>query len=438
MGKGGAFEVVVRGPALLPGQHPPQFNPLEMPAAVTGILGAGNTDIPNDIIDPMVKENSVVVYKSNPVMARGAEVKRRIFEPLIRRGYLAMFHGGVEQGKLIVESPKVDRLGCTGAVGTHDRIVWGDQDKNDPEAKPLTTKPFLSELGSVNPYIIVPGDWSASEIKGQAIKLVSYKMFNSAHICAAPQVLITCKQWPQREAFLTAVRERIKECLPYRLFYPGVRKAYDEHKAALGGSDITSQQKALPGEDPAPLLFRTGVAINENGEDPLAVRCEAFAPILIEVPIDTQVDFEQYMPAAVKFAEDKCWGTLTCAITMDDHTKAKNQLALDSILDGMRFGAIGVNVPPSLANIYPALTWGGFPGHTNRDVQSGIGILGNFYCYKHAEKTILQGRANNLLQLDNSGKPAYQMKKQRRISDLFLYNSFWAITKFASAHFTGI
>merc|ERR1711920_1183950 len=101
---GSTYSVVLRGQAK-------QFDPLKKPPCVTGVLGAGNTDIPNDIVDPMCKENSVVVYKSNPVMACGAEIKRRIFQPLIAKGYLAMFHGGIEAGKIIVESPTTDKLG---------------------------------------------------------------------------------------------------------------------------------------------------------------------------------------------------------------------------------------------------------------------------------------------------------------------------------------
>lgn len=435
VGKGGSFDIIVRGPAK-------QFNPLDLPASVTGVLGAGNTDIPNDIIDPMCKENSVVVYKSNPVMARGAEVKRRIFKPLIDHGYLAMFHGGIEQGKMIVDSPKVEKLACTGSVMTYDRIVWGSQDKTDPAVQPLVTKPFLAELGSVNPYIVVPGNWSEKEIEYQAHTLISYKMVNNGHICASPQVILTCKQWPQRQAFIDAVRRQVKECQAYRLFYPGVRKGYEEHKADLGGgSDVTVQEVSLGfGEAESPLLFRAGVspeACIESGM-PLAWQNEAFCPILTEVPLDTEATFDTFLPAAVDFAHNRLWGSLTCSIIVDDTTKASNQVALDAILDGMRFGTVGVNVPPSIANAFPVLGWGGFPGHTSRDVQSGIGYIGNICCYENLEKTVMQGRFQNLLQFCNEGTPEFQLKKYRRQCDVLLHMSWWSIAKFASATFTGI
>ena len=72
-------------------------------------MGARDTDIPNGIVGPLVTEDSVVVYKANLAMARGAEVKRRIFQPLIAKGYVAVVFGGIEQGKIILENPRTPR-----------------------------------------------------------------------------------------------------------------------------------------------------------------------------------------------------------------------------------------------------------------------------------------------------------------------------------------
>jgi acyl-CoA reductase-like NAD-dependent aldehyde dehydrogenase len=428
-GKRGYFDIVCRG-------EPKQFNPLERPACCVGVLGAGNTDIPNDIVGPMVIENSVVVYKANPVMARGAEVKRRIFQPLIAKGYLAIVFGGIEQGKMIVESPKTAKLACTGSVLTHDKIVWGNQDKTDPASKPLISKPFLSELGSVNPIIVVPGEWSARDLQHHAHSIIAAKMHNNGHICAAPQVIITSKNWKHREAFLQAIKKEIEACPAYRLFYPGVKKAYEEHKAALGG-DVTAVQKADLGFDSkSPLIFKAGVSADPNA-DILALKNESFAPILIEVPIESDEKFASFMPAAVDFASNRCWGSLTCTIVVDDYTMASNQEGLNRIVDGMKFGAVGINVPPALANIFPVLTWGGFPGHTQRDVQSGMGTLGNFCCYENVEKSVMTGRFYNLLQLTNAGSPQYQARRMRRLCEVFLRQSYWSVAKFAAAHFIG-
>jgi len=288
----------------------------------------------------------------------------------------------------------------------------------------------------VNPYIVVPGQWSDKDIETQADVLISYKMVNNGHICASPQVILTCKNWPQREQFLAAVRRQVKKCPPTRLFYPGVKKAYDEHKMALGGGDdVTVQESNLFGDDQSPLLLRTGVSADEEVKE---FGTEAFSPVLIEVPLDTEATFDAYLPKAVDFAHHRCWGSLTCQIVVDDATKAINQQSLDKILDGMHFGTVGVNIPASTANGFPALCWGGFPGHTQRDVQSGIGYLGNFGCFKNLEKCVLQGRFHNLLQFSTAGSPQYKEKRQRRLSEVLVHNGYWSIFKFACAHFTGL
>jgi len=431
----GGFDIIVNGDA-------EQFDPLRLPAGVTGVLGAGNSDSCNDIIDPMVKLNNVVVYKSNPVMSKGAEVKRRIFKPLIAKGYLAMFHGSVDQGRMVAQSSKVTQLICTGSHLTYDRIVWGSQDKNDPNAQKILDKPFIAELGSVNPYIVVPGDsmWSQSDIDSQAAALVAFKMVNNAHVCAAPQVLLTCKNWSQREAFLEAVRREVRDHPGTRCFYPGVRQTYDKHKLALGGQGVTMQQAVSLGfgkDAETPLLFKSGLSSTEMS---LALKEEAFCPILVEVPIDSEAILESFLPAAVDFAQEALWGSLTCTVIVDDATKARPaaRQALDETIDRMRFGTIGINVPASIANGLPQLSWGAFPGQaTERDVQSGFGHLGNFHCYKNLQKTLLEGRFRNLLQFNSKGSPAYNRKRGRRMADLVALNSYVAAVRFAKAHFIG-
>jgi len=119
-------------------------------------LGAGNTENNNDVVDPLCKLNSVVVYKSNPVSAQCAAVKARVFRPLIERGFLAFVYGGVDQGRAIAESAKVDRLVMTGSCHTYDKIVWDGRNKSDPTVEPALAKPVIAELGSVNPYVVVP------------------------------------------------------------------------------------------------------------------------------------------------------------------------------------------------------------------------------------------------------------------------------------------
>ena len=93
------------------------------------------------------------------------------------------------------------------------------------------------------------------------------------------------------------------------------------------------------------------------------------------------------------------------------------------------------------ANAFPALTWGGFPGNDPRDVQSGSGQIGNFYCFENVEKSIMVNRFSNLhtFKLASSRRAKRQARtRARRISAVFAHMTFWRLVKFASAHFFGI
>merc|ERR1719188_906595 len=124
----------------------------------------------------------------------------------------------------------------TGSHHTYDRIVWGSQDKSHPAATPRISKPVHAELGCVTPYLIVPGDapWTAREIQDQAEALAAYKLLNSSHICASPQVLVTCRHWPQRAEFLSALRDRLNGAPVVNCFYPNSEQTYQRHSGPPG------------------------------------------------------------------------------------------------------------------------------------------------------------------------------------------------------------
>eukprot|EP00928_Gymnodinium_smaydae_P036073 TRINITY_DN25263_c0_g2_i1.p1 TRINITY_DN25263_c0_g2~~TRINITY_DN25263_c0_g2_i1.p1 ORF type:complete len:621 (+),score=91.18 TRINITY_DN25263_c0_g2_i1:53-1915(+) len=440
LGEGGAFDLVVRGAV-------EQFNPLDAAASVTGVLGAGNTEILNDIVDPLCKLNSVVVYKANPVMSQSNAMKQRILAPLIQKGYLAFVYGGAEQGEAIVRSAKVARILMTGSHHTFDRIVWGKRNKVSTSVEPIVNKPVLAELGSVNPYIVVPGDaaWSASDIEYQAEALVAYKLVNNAHVCAAPQVIVTCRRWPQRDEFLAAVRGKMAAAPSTCCFYPGIQKQYDKHLAAMGAKAIvgTPSESTQSGKGTAlSLALLTDIEKpTGSGHQGLALQDEAFCPILYEISLDTASNLDAFLPVAVEFCHTSCWGNLTCMVIVDDETKAAHQEKLDEVVDSMRFGTIGINFPASAANAFPALVWGAFPGNSIRDVQSGIGQLGNFFCYQHVEKSVLTNRFRNLHSFRLACTTAQKRdarKRAERIAAVFTHMTYWRIIKFASAEFLGI
>ena len=71
---------------------------------------------------------------------------------------------------------------------------------------PELRKPVGAELGCVTPYIVTPGSWSARDLEYYADEVVAGLAHNAGHNCTKVELLITDAAWPQREAFLAALR----------------------------------------------------------------------------------------------------------------------------------------------------------------------------------------------------------------------------------------
>ena len=58
----------------------------------------------------------------------------------------------------------------------------------------------------MTPYIVAPGKWTQSDLKYHAETVAAALTHNASHNCLAAEVLVLDKDWPQREAFLDALR----------------------------------------------------------------------------------------------------------------------------------------------------------------------------------------------------------------------------------------
>src|SRR6476661_5811342 len=100
----------------------------------------------------------------------------------------------------------------TGSAATYDAIVWGTDDHaagRKANNTPLLNKPITGELGGVSPFIVVPGDWSAADLRFQAEHIASSKLINSGHNCNATQVLVLPQDWPLADKLIAEVRAAI-------------------------------------------------------------------------------------------------------------------------------------------------------------------------------------------------------------------------------------
>lgn len=80
--------------------------------------------------------------------------------------------------------------------------------------QPQQTREVTAELGCVTPYIVCPGQWSQSDLDYHAGTVVAGMTHNAGHNCLKAEVLVLDRDWPQREAFLAALRY-VADCVPF-------------------------------------------------------------------------------------------------------------------------------------------------------------------------------------------------------------------------------
>mgnify|MGYP007059482923 FL=1 len=102
---------------------------------------------------------------------------------------------------------------------------------------------------------------------------------------------------------------------------------------------------------------------------------------------------QEFLKAAADFTENRLWGTLCAAVMVPQgfRKSRENQKRFDEFIAKLRYGAIGVNQWPGL--VYGLMTppWGGHPGSSLHDPQSGIGWVHNTFFLDGIEKTVTEG-----------------------------------------------
>src|SRR5690606_37568698 len=150
------------------------------PGGVGLVLGAGNvTSIPFlDVLYELLAFNRVALLKVNPTQDAMVPVFEQALAPLIEPGYLRIVTGGGDVGAYLTRHPSIDHVHITGSEATFRAIV------------PQLSVPISAELGGVSPIIVVPGKWSAADLRYQAEHIVTMRLQNSGHNCIAGQVVL--------------------------------------------------------------------------------------------------------------------------------------------------------------------------------------------------------------------------------------------------------
>jgi hypothetical protein len=369
------------------------------------VLGGGNvSSIPAmDALYKLFVDDEVVLLKMNPVNESIGPVLEEALAPLVSEGVLAIVYGGADAGARAAEHPKVGSLHVTGSDRTYDAIVWG----SDPEERAArkrsgdrkNTRDFSAELGCVTPVIVVPGPWSKSDIRFQARHVASMVTQNASFNCNAAKVIVTARGWLQREAFLDAVHEELRRSPPRRAYYPGARARYDAFLERYPGALVLG----APQTESVPWTAIPDVPEDAGG---YALVNEAFCGVVAEVALDVASrdagggmlrerdhggpSVPRFLERACGFANERCWGTLSCCLLVEPSTVDEHHEALARAVTELRYGAIGVNVWPGVIYALGSPSWGAYPGHTPEDIQSGTGVVHDAFLFDHPEKSVVR------------------------------------------------
>jgi aldehyde dehydrogenase (NAD(P)+) len=351
---------------------------------VAVVLGAGNLTVIglSDVLHQLYLEGRVTALKTSPLQAPLNDVVAHILAPLVEDGFVAVTAGDGEVGAYLVDHPGVDAVHLTGGRATHDAIVFGvgeDGARRKAANQPRLSKPVTSELGGVGPVIVVPGPWTRRDVATQAEKIVSMALYNAGHACVSAQVLVLPAGWPTSQALLDEIEHQLASTPPREAFYPGTA---DRHRQLLDRHpDAIEVHRHL--QVPWTLVW----GLDADAEDEPCFTEELFGPFLTATRLPASSP-ARYLQAAVEFVNTRLAGTLAASLLIHPATARKLAPELDHSVERLRYGTVGVNEWPAVASFLPACPWGGAPGATLDDIQSGRGFVHNTLMFARPHKTV--------------------------------------------------
>jgi aldehyde dehydrogenase (NAD(P)+) len=366
------------------------------------VLGAGNVNaIPSmDVISKIFNEGKACVLKMNPVNAYLGPLLERAYADAIRAGYLAVVYGGGEEGAYLAGHAGVDEIHLTGSDRTYDQLMWGpagaEREARKRDNRPISSKPITAELGGVAPVLVVPGPYSDKELAYQAEDVASGLTFNASFDCNANRVVVLPRGWARRDQFLQLLRAALERAVDRQPYYPGAQERLARFSANRG----TRHGGKASGSLPWTLVPQLDASA---GAEPL-FREESFAPVIAETAVGS-ADPVEFLDEAVRFANERLWGTLSADLvvhprTMKDPTTAA---AVERAIQGMRYGVVTVNAWSGLPFAFASPPWGAHPSSTPADIQSGAGWVHNTPMLEGIEKAVMRHPITAM------PKPAYSL-----------------------------
>jgi acyl-CoA reductase-like NAD-dependent aldehyde dehydrogenase len=377
--------------ATLPETQAVAYHALVRQGRVCLVLGAGNVSSigPMDALYKLFVEDQVVVVKMHPVNEYLGPLLEESFQPLIGRGFFRVVYGGAGEGSYLCHHPGVDEIHITGSDRTYEAITFGPGEegaRRKAADEPILDKRVTAELGNVSPVIVVPGPWSDADLAYHAENLATMLTNNAGFNCNAGRVIVQHAGWKQRDRLLARVREVLQEIAPRRAYYPGAADRFDAFHAAHRD---TAEQFGERKGDRLPWMLIPG--LDPARRDDVCFTTEVFAGVFGEVGLEA-ASAPEFLERAVDFCNGTLWGTLNVTLIVHPESLANKGVAraVERAIERLRYGTVSVNHWAAVGYGLVVTPWGGYPGSTPQDIQSGTGFVHNTLMLSRIQKTVVR------------------------------------------------
>lgn len=346
-----------------------QQPPLDGGTAV--VLGAGNvSSMPVcDALHHVFLGGARVLLKLSPMHEALLGVLQTALRPLLDQGRLRLCVGGADLGRAAATDARTDAVHLTGSRQTAERLF----------AEPLLRhKRCSSELGNVTPVLLLPGDYPLRELQFQARRLAGIVADNAGCNCVTPRVLLTAAGWPQRQQFLLLLETAMAALPPRPPFYAEAARCFE-----------TAAERPLSADGLLRPLLRRDV---DPRRSPAPFAAEQFAPVLLEVPLQTATT-AAFIDAAAGFANDVCAGTLACHLMAPGAALQADAGMLRAALQRLHYGTVAINVWAAFAYALMTPPWGAAPPRDGDALGSGSGHVHGTLLLQRVRKVVVQGPA---------------------------------------------
>lgn len=339
-------------------------------SSISLILGAGNVScIPLlDAIYHLVAKRSVVYIKLNPVNDYLLPVYEKVFKNFISLGYVVITKGSIDESKYMTNHNGIDHIHLTGSDETYEHIVYGkllnDDEKKLKNLKKVNNKSFSSELGNVTPIIVHPGNWSNSELKFQARKIVTAKLNNGGFNCISAQIVILPEEWNQTDKLIKYIKMYMKKIDDRLSYYPNSLKVLNGLEKDKNYERLNDQTCATPH------LSREIKAYSKFETSEIWGTSIYFKKISYEDELD-------YVNKAITYCNKTLWGNLGATVLIKKYNNKKIKPITNTYVDNLKYGTVAINEWSAIGFIIPTLPWGGYPGNKDNDIQSGQDFVHN-------------------------------------------------------------